>query len=331
MTFLGEGTYGSVSEVNGLAIKKFKKTSHLIREYAALIAMQDCPYIVNCKGVNMRSKEVSMELYDSNLKRILFPSNKLSSKEKYNIIVSVMRGLMYMHDHNISHADLKLDNILFKHDKIVLGDCGLSSNYKHCNIEDTAPAYKDNEVIHDGKHDLYSLGICIYEIIVNKKITHRTTSNTMLGYVKQNLDDSNTFKKILLNIFGSRESRKSVRELLIMLHEPVDKKVEMKPLSIPKRFETMEFKYHGVKGTLCEIFKDAMYKYNLERLRRSYYILTNILEDNKRWDNITPWIDNMLYLNRCLFGSSKSNFICDIDENILKEIINSKYFKYIYI
>ena len=88
---------------------------------------------------------------------------------------NLLRSLKYMHDQNIIHRDLKLENVLLKekqnHYKIKLADFGLSTFstnielFKHCGT----PGYIAPEVLQDKKYDtqadMFSVGVICFSLL----------------------------------------------------------------------------------------------------------------------------------------------------------------------
>ena len=83
--------------------------------------------------------------------------------------------------------------------KISVSDLGFVSNHKYANISLTAPVYRDKEIVKtDLSHDIYSLGICIYEIITQKKIFKEISNDEMIECIETGFSNNNVFKDILL-------------------------------------------------------------------------------------------------------------------------------------
>ena len=66
------------------------------------------------------------ELCDGSLVDLMqkFPNCKLTEPLVVNIMKQVCLGVKYLHDKSICHRDLKVENILFKGERIVIADFG---------------------------------------------------------------------------------------------------------------------------------------------------------------------------------------------------------------
>ena len=66
------------------------------------------------------------ELCDGSLVDLMqkFPNCKLSEPLIINIMKQICLGVSYLHEKQICHRDLKVENILFKGERIVIADFG---------------------------------------------------------------------------------------------------------------------------------------------------------------------------------------------------------------
>lgn len=177
---LGKGAYGSVIQVGNTAVKKFKKVSHVVAEYCALRHLSHCPYIVNPASVNLKKCELGMELCSSSVRRWRNGPTVDYWNQIMQIIHDMLQGLIYLHDQDMVHADVKLSNVLLKPDpdmvgdlslgctyRAVLGDCGFATSSKYAKTDKTAPYYRDPLHTRSVAHDIYSMGICMIELMGN--------------------------------------------------------------------------------------------------------------------------------------------------------------------
>ena len=85
-----------------------------------------------------------------------------------------MEGIAYLHDNNVAHRDIKLDNILLDgHGNIKLGDFGVSRKIEENEIlfeQCGTPAYIAPEIISDegykeGTVDIWSAGVVLFAML----------------------------------------------------------------------------------------------------------------------------------------------------------------------
>lgn len=107
--------------------------------------------------------------------------NRLNINEKENIISQIIEGVKYLHNIGIAHMDIKIENILYDNinEKVKIIDFGLSLIYKEKNktmlyqkCNDSINWHYPPELyldkynyIRPEKIDIWSLGVCIYNII----------------------------------------------------------------------------------------------------------------------------------------------------------------------
>lgn len=117
---------------------------------------------------------IQMELCKQNLKEYLI-ANNIDYEKKIHISKQILDGLSYIHNNNIIHRDLKLQNIFISSDdQIKIGDFGLATNVYDINYDNVGTdGYIAPEVIqfnnYSFKSDLYSFGIILIDIFFNFK------------------------------------------------------------------------------------------------------------------------------------------------------------------
>ena len=157
-----------------------------------------------------------MNLYD------YCKTNDLSLKQKINIIMQIVTGVRFLHEHNIIHRDLKLSNMLIKgiEDPVIkISDFGCSKIFdsniidktlsndkviesKRFTFSDTLSSEDDlgtyfyispellNREQYDQSTDIYSLGIVIFIILNNYLTCHEEALHLT------NLDENNVILEI---------------------------------------------------------------------------------------------------------------------------------------
>ena len=62
---------------------------------------------------------MQLELCKCNLETYIMQSNRISEKEVWNILVDLLLAVKALHDHNLIHLDIKLENIMISEDGVV--------------------------------------------------------------------------------------------------------------------------------------------------------------------------------------------------------------------
>ncbi|MCI0471755.1 MAG: serine/threonine protein kinase [Candidatus Aminicenantes bacterium] len=120
---------------------------------------------------------ISMEYLKESLKDRLKKSSPLKPEEALYIIKETAKALAFAHQKGFIHRDVKPDNIMFRSDDtVVLVDFGIVKVLKSetkltkTGVSVGTPKYMSPEQVKaqkvDGRADIYSLGIVLYETLV---------------------------------------------------------------------------------------------------------------------------------------------------------------------
>ena len=123
---------------------------------------------------------IAMEYVEGqNLKEVLAQGRPLSFEQAADIIAQVAEGLDFAHAKGIVHRDVKPANIiLLEGNRAKITDFGIAKITSGANLTTTGqflgtPNYMAPEQIKgtpvDGRSDIFSLGICLYECLTHRK------------------------------------------------------------------------------------------------------------------------------------------------------------------
>ncbi len=137
------------------------------------------PNIVNIYDVGSEDHMhyIVMEYVEGiTLKTYIEKKGQLNYKEAISIAIQVARGIEAAHNNNIVHRDIKPQNIMISNEgKVKVTDFGIAraatSNTIHSDVMGsvhyTSPEQARNGFV-DGKSDIYSLGIVMYEMVTGR-------------------------------------------------------------------------------------------------------------------------------------------------------------------
>lgn len=155
-------------------VKKFKAEAISVAKINSL-------NIVNIYDVGTEENinYIVMELVEGKtLKVIVKEKGRLSNEEVVNISMQIANALECAHSRNIIHRDIKPHNILVTNDGVVkVADFGIAKVANEATMTNTAkvlgsahyfsPEQAKGSIV-DGRTDIYSLGIVMYEMITGR-------------------------------------------------------------------------------------------------------------------------------------------------------------------
>jgi len=100
----------------------------------------------------------------------------LGEQESIYFLMQIMNGFKELHKHKIMHRDFKLANIFLNDDQVIIGDFGFAkSGYDMATTKLGSPITMAPEVLNAGQYarytnkaDLWSIGVCFYQMIFGK-------------------------------------------------------------------------------------------------------------------------------------------------------------------
>ena len=194
------------------------------------------PNIVNIYDVGSEEgfHYIVMEYVEGiTLKTYIEKKRQLSYKEAISIAIQVGRGIEAAHNKNIVHRDIKPQNIMISTEgKVKVTDFGIAraatSNTIHSDVMGSvhysSPEQARNGFV-DGKSDIYSLGIVMYEMVTGRvPFDGDTTVAIAIQHLQEEMESPRSFvpdlpislEKIILKCTQKSADRRyvSIGELL---------------------------------------------------------------------------------------------------------------------
>ncbi|XP_028408413.1 uncharacterized protein LOC114530986 [Dendronephthya gigantea] len=191
---IGSGSFGDIfagiNEKDGreVAVKRIVKLRMQRpedrREIENLTALADCQQVVRYISCFVKGDFffIVLELMEGNLEEYLSGCT-LNAMKATTLCRDIVKGLKFLHKHNILHRDLKPGNILYKeHPKLCLkiADFGLSRNNERVSTTTVygtlagtrcwmAPEVVKNKIRHELASDIFSCGLLLHYILSKQK------------------------------------------------------------------------------------------------------------------------------------------------------------------
>ena len=178
--FIGEGSYGSVCEIENCetgeirALKIFRSFAEAANEYKYYCKLEGCPFIPRIYSSNRYS--IMMEKYKSDVNGKILSVNTILKISK-----CILESLKFMHKIDIVHGDVKVTNILMDDDRNGIL-CDFSNTYKRGtkldeigtiyfrSPENCSPYIGKDDFIIEPSADIWAFGVCFVSMFNQGKV-----------------------------------------------------------------------------------------------------------------------------------------------------------------
>lgn len=219
MAFLGEGGFGTVYSKDGVAIKKFKKLSHLVQEVCVTVHMRDSEYTLKILKCDFSDLSMTSELWHSSLSHAM-ATHHFTLPEKMSIFKNILLGLRYVHNvRYMIHADIRSANILVDktYSRAIIADFGLASIDDCAKVKQTAKFFQPPRIVNEISHDMYGLAVTMLELFGGVTIFSRLTPSILKKLIMERVRPSNVRNAIITMIPDSHSKCSNVDDILLSL------------------------------------------------------------------------------------------------------------------
>ncbi|XP_050372043.1 serine/threonine-protein kinase STY13-like [Argentina anserina] len=169
---------------------------------------------------------------------IKFRERKLPMEDVLQLALDLARGLSYLHSKNIVHRDVKTENLLLDNNRMVkIADFGVARlqalNLSEMTGNTGTPGYMAPEVLeskpYDKKCDVYSFGICLWEIsCCQMPYSNYSFSELTSAVVYKNLRPQipkscpSSLAKVMKRCWDAEPSKRPEMEEVVTMLENID-------------------------------------------------------------------------------------------------------------
>lgn len=216
-TELGRGQFGSVfhavsceSPGKEFAVKCVSKTrlrarrklEQLFESEVQVMALLNHPNVMKLHELLETDDDFFMVMDFCNkgdLEAHLHRYSRLSEPEAIYFFKQIMNGFMALHEAKVMHRDVKLPNFFLHDDRVIIGDFGFAKMGPE--FTDTqlgspltmAPELYDSGTPYTSKADLWSLGVCLYQLLFGAYPFNGRNEETLRENVFANAGDNLRF------------------------------------------------------------------------------------------------------------------------------------------
>tara|TARA_B100000674_G_scaffold499276_1_gene543527 strand:- start:210 stop:1106 length:897 start_codon:yes stop_codon:yes gene_type:complete len=209
--------YKYVAKISKLRVNEIDIHNKL--KHKNIVRLHD--YFCNTSGMVLFMDYCGCDLFD------YYKKNELSNNEISEIFKQLVKAINYMHNKNIYHQDIKLENILIYKKykgKIYIKVCDFGFSTDRCfssNIHGTisyyAPEVSNGLTYSCEKYDVWMIGIVLYCLLFKQfpfegETRYEIHNSIKNGYRLSNNIDLNLFFKRLLNKIPNKRPR--VKDIL---------------------------------------------------------------------------------------------------------------------
>ena len=240
-----------------------EQAREILNEYQLMRKLNDCPNIVSCDEYKAVQHDhdlgwdifIKMELLTPLLK--LPKEQSLSEEQIRQLGIDLCHALVYCHQKNILHRDIKPQNIFVSADGIFkLGDFGIArikSGTSTATAKIGTYDYMAPEVYHAQHYgvsaDICSLGLVLYWLLNNRRCPFQSTEKQRLSFSEKEearnrrfagepipapLNGSEELKQIVLKAcaFDPKDRYQSAEEMLAELSKLGGARLELPPMPL---------------------------------------------------------------------------------------------------
>ena len=197
--YKGVNNFNQIFAIKQVQKKKLKGNSTLSRLFQTEIAimsrlnhrnlMNMYEYMETQNNYYLVLRYCNNKDLDSYIKRV----GKLDEEEAVYFLMQIMNGFQVLHQNKIMHRDVKLANMFLDNDEVVIGDFGFAKQ----GVEQTetrlgTPITMAPELLnmsrkgqkYDCRADLWSIGICFWQLLFGEPPFNAKTYNDLKLKVK---------------------------------------------------------------------------------------------------------------------------------------------------
>lgn len=149
--------------------------------------------------------EIGQETLEDKIK-----SHSLTFKQKIEIFIAILSAVQFLHDHNIFHCDIKLDNIIFIDGVPKLVDFGLAyvkdnlTMISHTQCRKGTTGYIPPKHEDERTQDIYACCVIFIEMLIEKRVEFLSPMKIENQLIAKSISKENIEK--ILAIYSLRET-----------------------------------------------------------------------------------------------------------------------------